>query len=101
MSEHPTSFRFSDKSEEPPLDFISHHLIGGNPNDLETGSWFTEEEALTAFAVQFAELAQQEAKHNFLFVRTPPALVKDFSNDKVKYKMVGRFILAKPKEMEK
>ena len=30
-----------------------------------------------------------------------PALVKDFSNDKVKYKMVGRFILAKPKEMEK
>ena len=75
-----------------------HYLIGGNPNDLEHGFWDTEQDAIINFALQFAKLAEN-AQGNFLFVRKAPELVQanQFEGG-TKWRMIGRFSIAKLKE---
>jgi hypothetical protein len=83
-----------------PLEFIMHYVIGGNPNTYETGGhWDTEQEAINAFAQEFAELAQA-AQGNFLLVRTAPVCTKSgmFDSDEYTWRMIGRFSIAKFKE---
>jgi hypothetical protein len=86
------------QTEDEPMEFVSHHLIGGNP-DAEDGSWATQVEAFEAFALQFKNISHL-AKHKYLFVRTPPKLeeVFQFDSDQPKYRMIGRFSVAEPKE---
>jgi hypothetical protein len=78
--------------EEIIFKSISHHIIGGNPNDLEHGFFDTKEEALINFAIQFSKIAQA-AKHKLLFVRIPPELNEErfFEEQKIGYRMIGRF----------
>ena len=104
MSNEPILFGFGGPTKliaESPMEFISHHLIGANPDDPEHGYWDTENEALINFAIQFAELAQQ-AQGNYLFVRRAPTLTKDAVFDSgldwYKWRMIGRFSIAKLKE---
>ena len=83
-----------------PLKFIRHYLIGGNPDTYETGGhWDTEQDAINAFVKEFAELAQ-EAQGKFLLVRTAPVCIKSamFDSDEYKWRMIGRFSIAKLKE---
>lgn len=83
-----------------PLKFIRHYLIGGNPDTYETGGhWDTEQDAINAFAKEFAELAQ-EAQGAFLLVRTAPVCKRSaiFDSDEYKWRMIGRFSVAKLKE---
>lgn len=82
-----------------PLEFTGHYLIGGNPDDIEHGYWDTEQDAINAFAVQFEELAQK-AQGKFLFVRAAPVCKKSaiFDSDEYKWRMIGRFSIAKLKE---
>ena len=100
MSDHPVFFGFGKniKEESSPLDFISHHLIGANP-DRDDGCWNSREEALQNFALQFRELAY-DAKHSFLFVRAVNELaeVSPFEDDVKRYRMIGRFSIAKVKK---
>lgn len=79
------------------MEFISHHIIGGNPDNPDGGYWGTKEEAINAFATQFSNLAQH-AKHKFLFVRIGPELVQSgfFDDENVKWRMIGRFSIAVP-----
>ena len=72
--------------EEIIFKSISHHIIGGNPNDLEHGFFYTKEEALINFAIQFSEIAEA-AKHKLLFVRRPPELQEErfFEEQKIGY----------------
>ncbi len=86
------------KHEDYPMVFTGHYLIGGNPDDLEHGCWDTEQEALVNFALQFAKLAE-DAQGNYLFVRKAPVVCKDvmFESNTVKWRMVGRFGIAKLK----
>ena len=85
--------------DDYPLEFTGHYLIGGNPDDLEYGYWDTEQDAINAFAAQFAGLAQ-EAQGKFLFVRRAPVCTKSamFDSDQHKWRMIGRFSIAKLKE---
>jgi hypothetical protein len=87
-----------EQPEDEPMEFVSHHLVGGNP-DAEDGSWATQAEAFEAFALQFKNISHL-AKHKYLFVRTPPKLeeVFQFDSDQPKYRMIGRFSVAEPKE---
>ncbi len=72
------------------IEFVSHHLVGGNPDD-EQGSWATVEEAVLAFAKQFAEVSLA-AQGGFLFVRRAPVLQSDKQFEGgTRYKMIGRF----------
>ena len=82
-----------------PLEFTGHYLIGGNPDDLEYGYWDTEQDAINAFAKEFAELAQ-EAQGKFLLVRTAPVCKRSaiFDSDEYKWRMIGRFSVAKLRE---
>ena len=85
------------ENEDFPLEFTGHYLIGMNPKtEKDGGYWDTEEEAIINFAKQFSELAQQ-AHENFLFVRRVPVCTKE---DWYKYRMIGRFSIAKLKEQE-
>lgn len=101
MTDHPLFFGFSTsiKKEPSPLDFVSHHLIGANP-DRDDGCWNSREEALQNFALQFRDLAY-DAKHSFLFVRFVNELVEhaNFEDDVKRYKMIGRFSIAKLKQI--
>ena len=96
MSEQPLLFGFGNKSpkEDYPMEFISHHLIGANPDDKD-GYWDTREKAIHFFATEFVYIAQR-ARHHFLFVRTPPQLFS--SDDEKGWRMIGRFSIAKIKE---
>lgn len=83
-----------------PLEFIRHYVIGGNPDTYTTGGhWDTEQDAINAFVKEFAELAQ-EAQGKFLLVRTAPVCIKSamFDSDEYKWRMIGRFSIAKFKE---
>ena len=83
---------------DDPMEYTGHYLIGGNPDDPEHGYWDTEQEAITNFALQFAKLAEN-AQGNFLFVRKAPVVCEDaVSADKFKWRMIGRFSIAKRKE---
>jgi hypothetical protein len=99
MSEHPTLFGFGNEkpAEDYPFEFTKHVFIGANPDDPD-GYWNTREEAIINFAFQFSELAT-DAQSHFLFVRKAPACFqnKEFGGD-IKYRMIGRFGLAKLKE---
>ena len=99
MSEHPKLFGFGkeDPIENYPLEFTDQVLIGANPDDPE-GYWNTREEAIINFALQFSELAT-DAHGHFLFVRKAPACFQntEFGGD-IKYRMIGRFGIAKLKE---
>jgi hypothetical protein len=102
MSEHPILFGFGVPNKEDvknyPLEFLSHHLIGGNPEDKEHGFSDTREQAIEIFALQFMELSQT-AKHSFLFVRREAELTQvNGVYGGVKWRMVGRFSIAKLKE---
>ena len=90
------------ENEDFPLEFTGHYLIGMNPKtEKDGGYWDTEEEAIINFAKQFSELARQ-AHENFLFVRRVPVCTKeamfDSGVDWYKYRMIGRFSIAKLKE---
>jgi hypothetical protein len=100
MSEHPTTFCFSAALEETndhPLIYTDNRLVGGNPKN-EEGLWDTKEEAFVNFAVQFLEMAHA-AHHDYLFVRRAPELVQSNTFDGgTKWRMIGRFSIAKLKE---
>ena len=100
MSEHPPTFGFSAALEgknDHPLTYTDNRLVGGNPNN-EEGLWDTKEEAFVNFAVQFSEMAHA-AQHDYLFVRRAPELVQANQFDSgTKWKMIGRFSIAKLKE---
>jgi hypothetical protein len=100
MSEHPTTFGFSAALEgknDHPLIYTDNRLVGGNPNN-EEGLWDTKEEAFINFAVQFSEMAHAAQGHH-LFVRRAPELVQEKQFDSgTKWKMIGRFSIAKLKE---
>ena len=100
MSEHPTTFGFSaalEGTNDHPLIYTDNRLVGGDPNN-EEGLWDTKEEAFVNFAVQFSEMAHAAQGHH-LFVRRAPELVQanQFEGG-IKWKMVGRFSIAKLKE---
>ena len=85
--------------DDYPPEFTGHYLIGGNPDDLEYGYWDTEQDAINAFAKEFAELAQ-EAQGKFLLVRAAPVCKRSaiFDSDEYKWRMIGRFSVAKLRE---
>ena len=91
-------FKVSDENLESPMEYISHHLIGGNPDDPEHGFSATAEIAELCFLTQFAELAKK-AEGNFLFVRKAPTCDtrRQFEGG-IKWRMIGRFSIAKLKE---
>ena len=95
MSDQPLFFGFEkeNSAEDYPMEFISHHLIGNNPDDRD-GYWDTREKAIHFFATEFLYIARK-ARHQFLFVRTPPELCGD---DEKSWRMIGRFSIAKLKE---
>ena len=99
--DEPKLFGFGSTNPEPtnyPMVFTSHHLVGENPNDLEHGCWDTEENAIINFALQFAKLAEH-AQDNFLFVRKAPVVSEDAVFGRiVKWRMIGRFSIAKLKD---
>jgi hypothetical protein len=104
MSNEPQLFGFGGPEKpvpESPIEFISHHMIGANFDDLEYGCWNTEEKAFINFAKQFSELSQQ-AEGLFLFVRCAPIckkeVISDFGIDWYKWRVIGRFSIAKLKE---
>ena len=96
MSDKLQLFGFGNEKpvKESPMTFISHHLIGGNPDDPD-GYWDTREKAIHFFATEFLYIARR-ARHHFLFVRTPPELFS--SDDGLGWRMIGRFSIAKLKE---
>lgn len=81
-----------EPNQEYKLKFTTHYLVGGN-TARQDGGWSTKEEALQAFAEQFAEVtANTEGK--FLFIRRAPKLVQESDFDgTVTYKMIGRFTM--------
>lgn len=82
---------------QDPMEYVGHYLIGANPNDPEYGCWATEQEAMTNFAIQFSELAQK-AQGCFLFVRLAPVCKKEPAFEGDRWRMIGRFSIAKVKE---
>jgi len=84
-------------TNDHPIEYTGNRLIGGNPNN-EEGLWDTKEEAIVNFAVQLSEMAHAAQGHH-LFVRRAPELVqtKQFEGG-VKWRMIGRFSIAKLKE---
>lgn len=80
------------------MEYISHHLIGGNPDDPEHGYSATAEIAELCFLTQFAELAKKAEGH-FLFVRKAPTFetANQFEGG-TKWRVIGRFSIAKLKE---
>ena len=99
MSDHPSTFGFVDAirgETDHPFTYTSNCLIGGNPKD--EGGWGTKEEAMVNFAVQLSEMAHAAQRH-YLFVRRAPELVQSNQFEGgTKWKMIGRFSIAKLKE---
>lgn len=81
------------------LEFMTHHLIGGNPDRLD-GTWDTPNQAMTAFAVDFERMTEN-AHSFFLFIRKQPVLQCEnaFDTDMKRYKMIGRFSVVKATEL--
>jgi len=102
MSDHPIAFNFAAALEgetDHPLIYTDNRLVGGNPDQLD-GYWDTKEEAIVNFAVQLSEMAHAAQGHH-LFVRRAPELVQaNQFEDGTKWRMVGRFSIAKIKEKE-
>ena len=100
MTDHPTTFNFAaalDGAADHPLIYMGNRLIGANPDQID-GYWDTKEEAIVNFAVQFSEMAHTAQGHH-LFVRRAPELVQanQFEGG-TKWRMIGRFSIAKIKE---
>jgi hypothetical protein len=78
------------------IECLSHHLVGGNPAD-EQGSWATVEEAVLAFAEQFAKISLA-AQGGFLFIHRAPVLQSDrqFEGGE-RHKMIGLFSVVRAK----
>jgi hypothetical protein len=100
MSDHPLGFNFAaalERTADHPLSYIDGRLVGDNPNQLD-GYWDTKEEAVVNFAVQLSETAHTAQGH-YLFVRKAPELVQanQFEGG-TKWRMIGRFSIAKLKE---
>ena len=100
MTDHPVGFNFTavlERTADHPLSYIDNRLVGGNPNQLD-GYWDTKEEAVVNFAVQLSEMAHTAQGH-YLFVRKAPELVQanQFEGG-TKWRMIGRFSIAKVKE---
>ena len=100
MTDHPTAFNFAaalEGTNAHPMIYTGNRLVGGNPNN-EEGLWGTKEEAFVNFAVQFSEMAHIAQGHH-IFVRRAPELVQSNTFDGgTKWKMIGRFSIAKLKE---
>ena len=94
-----TAFNFAAAlgETEHTMIYTDHRLVGGNPDQLD-GYWDTKEEAIVNFAVQFSEMAHTAQGHH-LFVRRAPELVQanQFEGG-TKWRMIGRFSIAKIKE---
>lgn len=73
------------------IKFVGSYIVGGNLKD-ENGCSDTETEAIKCFVDGFTKLCK-EAEMKYLFVRRAPVLeqYKDFSSDKIGYRMIGRF----------
>ena len=87
-------------NEDYPLEFMGHYLIGMNSKTEEDdGYWNTPQEARLEFSIQFAELSS-DAEGKFLFVRKAPMLemLRPFDESEQRYRMVGRFSIAKLRE---
>jgi len=100
VTDHPIAFNLAAALEgaaDHPLTYTDHRLVGANPDQLD-GYWDTEEEAFVNFAVQFSEMAHAAQGHH-LFVRRAPELVQanQFEGG-TKWRMIGRFSIAKLKE---
>ncbi len=86
------------------MEYISHHVIGNNPDDPAHGYSATRELAEWCFLTQFAELAK-EAEGHFLFVQKAPTFVQKaptFETEsrfegRTKWRVIGRFSIAKLK----
>ena len=95
MSTEPVVTLFGFGSEEPkdyPFEFLKHCIVGEES--------YTEQGAIIAFANQFAKLAQ-EAQGHYLFVRKAPELPQvSCSDGTFKWRMIGRFSIAKLKDEE-
>ena len=95
MSTEPVVALFGFGSEEPkdyPFEFLKHCIVG------EESYSYTEQGVIIAFANQFAKLAQ-EAQGHYLFVRKAPELTQvSCSDGTVKWRMIGRFSIAKLKD---
>ena len=100
MTDHPTMFNFAAALEgaaDHPLIYTDNRLVGANPDQPE-GYWDTKDEALVNFAVQLSEMAHIAQGHH-LFVRRAPELVQtnQFEGG-TKWRMIGRFSIAKLKD---
>ena len=100
MSDHPLGFNFAAAlagETDHPMIYTDNRLVGGNPDQLD-GYWDTKEEALVNFAVQLSVMAHAAQGHH-LFVRRAPELVRanQFEGG-TKWRMIGRFSIAKLKE---
>ena len=100
MSDHPSMFGFGAALEgetDHPIIYTDNRLVGGNPDQVD-GYWDTEEEAIVNFSMQLSQMAHAAQRH-FLFVRRAPELVQanQFEGG-TKWRMIGRFSIAKLKE---
>jgi len=100
MSDHPSMFGFGAALEgetDHPIIYTDNRLVGGNPDQVD-GYWDTEEEAIVNFSMQLSQMAHAAQRH-FLFVRRAPELVasNQFEGG-TKWRMIGRFSIAKLKE---
>ena len=100
MSDHPLGFNFAAALEgetDHPIIYTDNRLVGGNPDQVD-GYWDTKEEAIVNFAMQLSGMAHAAQRH-FLFVRRAPELVasNQFEGG-TKWRMIGRFSIAKLKE---
>lgn len=84
--------------EEHPIEFISHVMVGNNP-DTEHGGWEKQHEAVWYFAKHMEEVLK-DAQGKFLFVRRSPVLEcrHSFAWDKPIWSMIGRFSIGQLKE---
>ena len=82
-----TLFGFGEETKDYPFEFLEHRIVGEESD--------TEQGAIILFAKQFAKLAQ-EAQGHYLFVRKAPELTQvSCSDGTVKWRMIGRFSIAK------
>lgn len=83
--------------EDFPLKFTGHYIIGGNEETQETGGyWDTEEQAIIQFALQFERFAMN-TQGKYLFVRRAPVVEEAVFGAEIKWRMIGRFSVAKLK----
>jgi len=100
MSDHPSMFGFAAAlagETDHPMIYTDNRLVGANP-DQSDGYWDTEDEAIVNFALQLSVMAHAAQGHH-LFVRRAPELVasNQFEGG-TKWRMIGRFSIAKLKD---